>query len=96
MAKCFYNTSIKYLVESLIDIMKKDESLCAQFLEQCFKEDNCNYLIEILLECTDSTARLYVGNLLKFILNKLKIMEKDKLYDIERVEIVNEKGEKVE
>ena len=33
LAKCFYNTSIRYLVEALIDIMKKDEELCGTFLQ---------------------------------------------------------------
>lgn len=73
LSKCFYNTSIKYLVEALTDIMKKDENLCFAFLNQCFKEDDCNYLLEIILECTDSTARLHVGNLIKFVLSKLKL-----------------------
>jgi len=95
LAKCFYNTSIKYLVESLIDILKRDDKLCAEFMEQCFKEDNCDYLIEILLECSDSTARLYVGNLIKFILATLKRVEKDRLYNTEKVETTNEKGETV-
>lgn len=86
MAKCFHNTSIKFLVESLIELMNRDDNLCVQFMEECFKEDNCNYIFEILLECSDSTARLHVANLIKFLINKLKIIEKDKLYETEQVE----------
>ena len=95
LAKCFYNSSIKSLVESLVDVLSRDDHLCYQFLEQCFKEDDCNYLFEILLECTDTTARQHVGNLIKYILVKLKNLEKDKLYEMETVEYTNEKGEKV-
>lgn len=96
LSKCFYNTSIKFLVESLIDIMKRDESLCAIFLSQCFQDDDCQYLLEILLECTDSTARLHVSSLVKFILSKLKISEKDYLFETVKVEMVNEKnGDKI-
>jgi hypothetical protein len=68
LSKCFYNTSIKFLVENLIDIMKNDSELCSLFLESCFKDDDCQYLLEIMLECTDSTSRLHVSNLVKFIL----------------------------
>jgi hypothetical protein len=94
LAKSFYNTSIKSLVEALIDVLNRDEALCQLFMEQCFKEDNCNYLIEILLECSDSTARTHVANLLKFVLNKLKMMEKDSLYETETVEFEGQNGEK--
>lgn len=81
MAKCFHNTSIKYLVESLIELMNKDDNLCVQFMQECFNEDNCNYIFEILLDCSDTTARLHVANLIKFLINRLKFIEKDRLYD---------------
>jgi len=69
LAKSFHNVEIKGLVEVLIDIMRQDPSICLTFLQQCFNEDHCNYLMEILLECTDGPARLYVGNLVKFVIN---------------------------
>ena len=93
LAKCFHNASIKQMVEVLIDIIKQDESLCVTFIEQCFQEDNCNYLMEILLECSDATARMYVGNLLKFVINTLKKVESDRLFAIETITTTNEKGE---
>lgn len=94
LAKCYQNTSIKQLVESLTELMNRDPSLCELFLDQCFKEDNCNYIFEIMLEATDAVARNHVSNLMKFIINKLKVVEKDRLYDVEKVEHeVN--GEKV-
>jgi hypothetical protein len=42
-------------------------------------------LIDLLLECTDATSRMYVGNLVKFILNRLKMEEKSYLYETEKV-----------
>jgi hypothetical protein len=39
--------------------------------------------MELLLECTDSVARAEVANLIKFVLNKLKVIEKDILYKTE-------------
>jgi hypothetical protein len=53
LAKAFHNGQIRQLCETLIAIMKQDDSLCRTFLESCFAEDHCNYLMEILLECTD-------------------------------------------
>jgi hypothetical protein len=35
-----------------------------------------------------------VSTLLKYILNTLKMAEKDYLYEIETIEVVDEKGEK--
>jgi hypothetical protein len=43
-----------------------------------------------LLECTDSTARQHVGLLIKFILVRLKEVEKDRLFDVE--DVVDENG----
>ena len=80
LAKCFYNTPIKFMVETLCEIMERDPRLCREFMEQCWQEDQWAYLFEVLLECTDSTARQHVGMLLKFVFDKLKLMEKDCLY----------------
>lgn len=93
LAKCFHNAAIKQLTEVLTEIMKQDEALCATFLDQCFQEDHCNYLLEILLDCTDATARMYVGGLLKFIITRLKFQEKDRLFETEKITTTNENGE---
>ena len=49
LAKSFHNNSIKQLVESLILILNKNDNLCIDFLDQCFKEDGCDYIFDILL-----------------------------------------------
>ena len=95
LSKSFYNSSMKQMVEALIEIFKKDDSLCYKFMDQCMKEDNGDYLLELMLECPDNTARPLVGALLKFVLNRLKLMEQDKLYENESFEVENEKGEKI-
>lgn len=69
-----------------MELMNQDEGLCAAFLEQCFTEDQCSYLFDVMLECTDGVARNYVTQLMKFIINKLKTAEKDRLYDVRKVE----------
>lgn len=51
--------------------------------------------MELLLECPDTVARANVSALLKYVINRLKVLEKDILFETETVEVENEKGEKV-
>lgn len=95
LAKCYSNSQIKPLCEVMIEIMKQDVSLCRFFLQSCFEEDNCEYLMSVLLDCTDQTARVYVGNLIKFIVSSLKESEGAKIHEIEVVTTTNEKGESI-
>ena len=81
------------MVEALIEIFKKDDELCYTFMEQCLKEDGGNYLMELLLECPDTVARTNVAILMKYVLNRLKVLEKDRLYETQSEEMKNEKGE---
>ena len=87
LAKCFYNQTIKNLVEILIDIMKINDDLCFTFMNQCYQEDMFEYLLNIMLECPDPVARMNVSILVKFIINRLKLKEKDILYDVSREEV---------
>ena len=63
-------------------------------MDECFQEDGCNYLFDILLDCSDQASRTHVGNLVRFLINKLKVIEKDRLYEIKVVEVEID-GEKV-
>ena len=95
LAKCFHNSAIKPLCEILLELIREDVSLGETFLRQCFKEDNCNYLMEIILECTDMTARQTVSNLVKHIIHTLKQHDgEDKLFAQET--LIMEDGSKVE
>ena len=67
---------------------------CDTFLRTCFDEDDCNYLFEILLECSDILARQNVVVFLKYLLNKLKLQEREFLYEMETVELIDAKNEK--
>lgn len=67
--------------------------MCIEFMKSCLVDDG-NYLIELILECPDLTTRTNVATLLKYILGDLKVVEKDYLYETEKVEVTNEKGEK--
>ena len=80
-------------MEALIEVLNKDDRLCKTFMEMLFEEDECDYVFDILLECSDMTSRLYVSNLMKFLLNKLKVIEKDHLNDKRVITVLNDKGE---
>jgi hypothetical protein len=43
--------------------------------------------MELMLDCTDAQARLYVSGLLKFVVNRLKVIEKDKLFAEETITV---------
>ena len=63
----------------------RDDSLSRAFLGSCFAEDHCNYLMEILLECSDQSARTHIANVIKFVLNRLKVSEGAKLFQTETI-----------
>lgn len=92
LSKCFHNGQIRPLCETLIEIMRQDDSLCRAFLQSCFDDDHCNFLMEVLLDCTDQTARVHVASLIKFIVQRLKVAEAEILQKVEKVTTVDEKG----
>lgn len=63
-------------------------------MRQCLDQDDGNYLLELLLECPDVVSRSNIANLLKYVVNTLKVSEKDYLYEIEKIETTGENGEK--
>ena len=86
LAKCYYNSSIKSLVEVLIQVMDADDGeMSKHFMQQALK-DNGDYLLEILVECPDMVSRVNVMNLITFINRKLLVYEKDLLYEKEDYE----------
>jgi hypothetical protein len=66
------------------------------FMEILRFEDEYDYVFDVLLESLDNTSRMYVGQLMKFLLNKLKIVEKDILTQTKKVTVTSEKGETTE
>jgi hypothetical protein len=77
----------------MIEIMRQDVSLCHSFLQSCFDEDNCDYLMSVLLDCTDATARVHVGALVKFVVKALAEVEGADIHKIEEIVSTSDKGE---
>ena len=67
--------------------MKTNDDYCLAFMNQCYLEDNFEYLLNIMLECPDAVARLNLSILIKFIISRLKIKEKAILYDVTKEEV---------
>lgn len=59
----------------MIHIFESDDQLCVDFMKAVFAEDNAEDLFEILFECQDATARSACGNLFKYLMAKLKVIE---------------------
>jgi len=78
---------MKDIVDIMIAVFETDDQLCVDFMKSVFAEDKAEDLFEILFECQDATARSACGNLFKYLLARLKIIEKDILFEHEEVEI---------
>lgn len=83
LARCFYNSDIKELIQAMIYVFKQDKNLIVQFCAAIINHNSGEALLEILLDCTDQLARLSVAWLFKFLLCSLKEIEKDYLINLE-------------
>ena len=81
MCKCFYNYGVKDMGLSMEQLLVEDQG--EKFLKLCYQEDKFEYLYALLLECPDNLARTAIGNMLKRLLNNLKLKEKDYLNEQE-------------
>ena len=67
------------MVQIMIDIFKKDDKLCKDFLASLLEEGNAECIMEIFFECTDKVSQVNVARLIKYLLCRLKIIEKEEL-----------------
>lgn len=86
LSRCFNNSGIKEMVEIMISIFETDDQLVVNFMKGLMSENNAECIFEVLLDCTDTTSRQNVGNLTKYLMSKLKMIEKDHLFDTEEYE----------
>lgn len=86
---------MKQLVDTFIEILKEDPSLCSTLMHILLNEDNGDYLMTLLLECPDAVSRFNIATLIKHVINVLKLKEKDILLEFEDYTTTNEKGETI-
>ena len=61
----------------MIDILKSSDTLVKTFASNLIEEDDAETILEILLEGRDSLAQKHVGRVMKYMLCKLKMLEKE-------------------
>lgn len=67
------------MVQIMIEIFKKDDQLCKQFIASLLAENNSECILEILFDCTDKVAQANVSRLIRYLLCRLKVLEKEDL-----------------
>lgn len=63
----------------MIEIFKKDDALCKNFVASLLDDNTAECIMEILFDCTDKVAQSNVGRLMRYLLCRLKVLEKDDL-----------------
>lgn len=79
LAKCFNNGGMKQMTSIMIDIFKQDDPLCRDFLAALLEDNNAECIMEIFFECTDKVSQVNVARLIKYLLCRLKLIEKQEL-----------------
>ena len=80
----------------MIDIFASSDKVCQTFLQQLLANNNAEVVMEILLEGKDELARSHVSRTIKYLLCRMKIIEKDDIVndtmEIYIVESVDDEG----
>lgn len=88
---------MRLLTKSYIEILARDDDLLVRFVHGMIEEkpQELEMFLEMLIDCIDHVARGNAAYVLKVILCRLKLIEKDLLLENVREEITtkNEKGE---
>ena len=87
LSRCYNKQGLSNIVDNMIEAMKASDEMCVDFMQKCYNEDHFDSLFTVILECPDIGTRIAVANLLKFLVHRLKQIEKDRLYEEEEEEI---------
>jgi len=80
IARCFNNAVMKEFINEMIVIFKKDDVLVIEFLRGILEnQETLETVCELILECPDNCAKPSTAYLCKYLLARLKIIEKDAL-----------------
>jgi len=61
----------------MIDILKTSDTLCATFLKNLLEDNNAEMIMEVLIEGKDAAAIRHCARVIKFLLCKMKLIEKE-------------------
>ena len=77
LVRCFHNQKISNVAQLMIDILKTSDSLCATFLKNLLEDNNAETIMEVLIEGKDAAAIRHCARVIKFLLCKMKVIEKE-------------------
>ena len=75
LARCTLANQMKPIIETMCDLVVKDDKLAIDFLSEMFEDGNS--LLELLLTNTQEQSQIQVAHLVKFMLAHCKLIEKD-------------------
>lgn len=97
LARACRNNMIDEHVATLAELLNKDTTtqLISDFMAGWSEKDDYNFLIALILESPDTRARASVAALMRYILVRLKMKEKDYLFEMEDYEVEGDGEKKV-
>ena len=87
LARCYENTGLKQLAPVLINILKSSDKACIDFMKQLLDDDDAEVVMEILFDCPDMHARRNLIRIIRYLVCRLKEIEKDAILGNEFDEI---------
>jgi hypothetical protein len=87
LARCYENTGLKQLAPVMISILKSSDKACLDFMSSLLDDDDAEVVMEILFECPDMHARRNLIRIIRYLVCRLKEIEKDVIIANETDEI---------
>ena len=74
------NSGLELLITVLLEILKGSDQACLDFMESLMDEDEAEPIMEIMFDCTNSHARSSIIRLVRYLVCRLKEIEKDGIF----------------
>ena len=80
LARCYHNESIKEVAQVMIEILKTSDELCSSYLRSFLEDpEQLEIILEILLDGKDKGAQKHVARVIKYLVCRMKMIEKDSI-----------------
>ena len=63
----------------MIKILKSSDQVCKDFMQELLDDDDAEAVLEILFDCSDSMARRNLIKVIRYLICRLKEIEKDEV-----------------
>jgi hypothetical protein len=77
LARCAANSGIADVAQVMIDILKSSDELCKTYMQYLLDASDAELIMGILIEGGDSLAQKHVARVIKYLLCRLKMLEKE-------------------